>query len=95
MRQQLIDRIHANHKEWLADLKKQGVDQVIRRAYEICYREEFICLLETKYLEDEEIAKLLKLADPVGYLYSEWLKTDASVCEMLEEVITDYLYEEA
>lgn len=94
MKQQLIERIYVNHQEWLADLKKQGIDQVVRSAYEICYREEFICLLETAYLEPEEIAKLLKLADPVGYLYSEWLKTDASVCAMLEDVIADYLHED-
>ena len=94
MYKQLIERIHEEHKEFLAKLSKQPADQIIRRAYEICYREEFVSLLETKYLEDEEIAKLLKLPNPVGFLYSEWLKTDAGVCEMLEDVITDYLYEE-
>ena len=95
MREQLMNRIYEEHKEFLAELQKQPADKIIRRAYEICYREEFVSLLESKYLEDEEIAKLLQLPNPVEFLYNEWLKTDASICEMLEEVIADYLYEEA
>jgi hypothetical protein len=92
MKQQLINRIHAEHEEWLAELKQKPVDEIIRKAYEICYREEFISLLTADYLTDEEVAKLLRLPNPIGFLYSEWLKTDASVVEMLEDVITDCLY---
>jgi hypothetical protein len=95
VKQQLIDRIHAEHEEWLAELKQKPVDEIISKAYEICYREEFMSLLEADYLTEEEIAKLLRLPNPVGFLYGEWLKNDASICEMLEEVITHYLYEEA
>lgn len=94
MKEQLIERIRNEHKEFLAELQKQPADKIIRRAYEICYREEFVSLLEADYFTEEEIAKLLQLPNPVGFLYNEWLKTDASVCEMLEEVITNYLYEE-
>lgn len=95
MKKQLINRIHAEHEEFLAELKQKPADEIIRKAYEICYREEFVSILESDYMTEEKIAKLLKLPNPVGFLYDEWLKTDASVCEMLEEVITNYLYEEA
>ena len=94
MYKQLIERIHEEHKAFLAELKQMPAEEIIRRAYEICYREEFVSLLECKCLDDEDIAKLLKLPDPVGFLYHKWLKTDASVCEMLEDVIADYLDEE-
>jgi hypothetical protein len=94
MKQQLIDRIHAEHEEWLAELKQKPVDEIIRSAYEICYREEFISILEADYLTPKEIAKLLRLPNPVGFLYGEWLKNDASVVSMLEDVVTDYLYEQ-
>ena len=94
MKKQLIDRIHAEHEEFLAELKQKSPDEIIRRAYEICYREEFVSLLEADYLTEEEIAKLLQLPNPVGFLYGEWLKNDASVVQMLEDVITDFLYEE-
>ena len=93
MRKKLIDRIREEHKKFIWDLHFQPAHKIIRSAYEICYREEFMCLLETKYLEDEEIEKLLKLPKPLEFLYNEWLKTDASVCEMLEDVIADYLAE--
>ena len=93
MQKQLIERIHEEHREFLAELQKQPADKIIRRAYEICYREEFMGLLEACYLDDEDIAKLLQLPNPVEFLYNEWLKTDASVCQMLEDVIADYLAE--
>ena len=94
MKKQLIDRIHAEHEAFLAKLRKKPADVIIDYAYEICYREELISILEADYMTEEEIAKLLKLPNPVGFLYDEWLKTDASVVEMLEEVVTNYLYEE-
>ena len=93
MKKQLIDRIHAEHEEFLAELKKKPVDVIIDYAYEICYREELVSILEGINMTEEEIAKLLQLPNPVGFLYDEWLKTDASVVGMLEEVVTDFLYE--
>ena len=94
MKNQLIERIHEEHREFLAELQKQPVDKIIHRAYEICYREEFVSLLEAcASFDDEDVEKLLRLPNPVGFMYNEWLKTDASVCEMLENVIADYLAE--
>ena len=96
MKEQLIKRIHAEHEEWLAELKQKSVDEIIRKAYEICYREELISILESYNFTDEEVETLLRWSPSiVGILYDEWLKTDASVCEMLTDVITDFLYEEA
>lgn len=95
MKKQLINRIHTEHGEWLAELKQKPVDEIIRKAYEICYREEFISILENYRFDDEEIEKLMQLPKILDILYDEWLKTDASVCEMLVDVVTDFLYEEA
>lgn len=95
MKKQLIERIYAEHEEWLAELKQKPADKIIRKAYEICYREEFISVIETKDFDDEEIEKLMRLPKILDILYDEWLKTDASVFDMLVEVVNDFLYEEA
>lgn len=94
MKEQLIKLVHKEHEAFLAKLKKEPADVIIDSAYEICYREEFIFILESRDFDDEEIEKLLQFPNPVEFLYDEWFKTDASVCEMLEEVITDFLYKE-
>ena len=94
MKEQLINRIHKEHKEWLAKLKQKSVDEIIRSAYEICYREEFINVLEYMDYDDEQIEKLLQVQNIIDFLYDEWLRTDASVCQMLEDVIDDILWEE-
>lgn len=93
MKDQLIDRIYAEHEEWLAELKKKPADEIVRKAYEICYREEFISILECYNFDDEEIEKLMQLPNILDILYDEWLKTDASICQMLKDVVTDFLYE--
>lgn len=91
MKNQLIKRIHEEHAEFLRELKKQPVDKIIDRAYEICYREELISMLECMYFDEEQMDKLLRLPNPVGFLYVEWLKVDASVCGYLEDLICDYV----
>ena len=94
MYEQLMERIYKENMDFLAEVRKLPIDQVIGLAYEICYREEFMCMLENcASLDDEEIEKLLKLPKPVEFLYNQWLRTDASICEMLEDVISDYLAE--
>ena len=87
--QRLINIIHEEHNEYLENLKQKSPDEIIHSAYEICYREEFICLLESTLFDDYIMDELLRLPNPVGMLYSEWLKTDTSICDMLEDVIRD------
>ena len=92
---ELIDRIHAEEKEYLDFVAKLPPEAIIRKAYEICWREEFICLLENTMFDDETLAVLQKTPHLLDVLYDEWLKTDASVTGMLTEVIDNFMEEES
>ena len=91
--QQLIERIHKEHEEYLNNLKQQSPDEIIRHSYETCYREEFLCLIENTMFDDETIDALLQVPNPIGILYDEWLSTDVSVADLLAETI-DYFAKE-
>ena len=93
--ERLIKRIHEEQKEYLARMEQMPPREIINKAYEICYREEFMCILENTEFAEEEIEVLLGTPNVLAVLYDEWLKTDASVCDMLEDVIRDFVREEA
>lgn len=92
---ELIDRIHKEQAEYLERIKQLPPEEIIRKAYEICYREEFVVILETKMFDDDTLAVLQNTPHILDILYDEWLKTDASVTEILTEVIHAFVEEES
>lgn len=89
-----IDRIHAEQKEYLDYIATLSPKEIIEKAYEICYRNEFVCILESTMFDDETMVVLMNTPHILDLLYDEWLKTDASVCDILEDVIRDFAQEE-
>lgn len=87
LHEKLINKIHDEHKEYLAEIEKLPPKEIIYKAYEICYREELIGMFENTEYSEELMSALYELPNPIGILYDEWLHTDCSVCEMLEDVI--------
>ena len=85
-----INRIHAEQTQYLADIAQLPPNKIIEKAYEICYRNEFVSILESTMFDDETMAVLMNTPNILDILYDEWLRTDASVCDMLEDVIRDF-----
>ena len=92
--ERLIKRIHEEQKEYLARIEQMPPREIISKAYEICWREEFICLLESTEFDDETMAVLLNTPHLLDILYDEWLSTDVGVHDMLADVIRDFVREE-
>lgn len=92
--QELIDRIYKEQEEYLANIEKLSPKEIIAKAYEICYREEFISILETEEFDDKTVAVLLATPNILDTLYSEWLDTDGGVVDMLTDVIRTFVEEE-
>ena len=75
--------------EYLDTMRQKPADEIIARAYEICYREEIAVILISTDFDDDQIAMLLALPNPVGFVYSEWLKIDDGVGDMLTDNIKE------
>lgn len=90
LHEKLVNKIHEEHEQFLAEIEKLPPKEIIFKAYEICYREEFVCMLENTEYSEETMAKLLEAPNPIGMLYDDWLHMDCSVCEMLEDVIRNF-----
>ena len=90
----LINRICKEHEEYLEHIKQLPPEEIIGKAYEICYREEFINIIENSILSAETVKVLLNTPHVIDVLYDEWLKTDGSICDMLTDVIINFVEEE-
>lgn len=73
--------------EWVATLPPAAI---ISKAYEICWRNEFIFVLENTEFDDETMETLLNTEHLLDILYDEWLSTDIHVTTMVEDVIRDF-----
>ena len=90
LHEKLVNKIRTEQEQYLAEIEKLPPKEIIYKAYEICYREEFAGMLENTEYSDETMEKLLEYPNPVGILYDEWLGMDCSVCEMLENIIREF-----
>lgn len=90
LHEQLVDKIHNEQEQYLAEIEKLPPKEIIFKAYQICYREEIVNILEITEFTDKFTKELLKLQNPIATLYDTWLNTDCGVCEMLEDVIRNF-----
>ena len=91
--EKFINLIHNEQDDYLNYVTTLSPDDIINKAYEICYRNEIVSILETAPIDDETVEVLMSIPNPVGTLYQAWLDTDASVVGMLEDVIRDFVKE--
>ena len=87
LHEKLVNKIHEEHNQFLSEIEKLPPKEIIFKAYEICYREEFVNILENTEFSDEFTKKLLAMQNPISFLYNEWLGFDSGVWDMLENVI--------
>lgn len=89
--EEFIDRIHQEQRDYLDYVAKLSPQDIISRAYQICYRNEIVSILETAPIDDETVEVLMRIPNPIATLYDAWLNTDASVCDVLEDVIRNFV----
>ena len=88
--EKLTNKIHEEQEQYLAEIEKLPPKEIIYKAYEICYREEFINILDNAEFTDDVMQALLEVPNPVAELYEKWLHTDIGVWDILEDVIRNY-----
>lgn len=90
LHEKLVNKIHEEHEQFLAQIEELSPKGIIYSAYEITCREELVNVLENTEFNDETTEKLLALPNPIGVLYDEWLHMDGGFYEMFENVIRNF-----
>lgn len=89
---ELCEKLNKEFDEFIEDIKSKQVDNpdiAIDKAYEICWKREFVFILEDlseDYFETELIQEALTTKGLLHLLYSEWLARD---CSEINECVLD------
>lgn len=83
----VLERIHKEQKAYYDRIEKLPPRAIINKAYEMCYRDELMIILENTEFSDEVYEKLLSETYILEFLYDEWLDADVSICQELEDII--------
>ena len=73
----LYERMSAENKAFLANLKTKPTDEIISHAYEIACRDNLLMLFEDETsLSERQLAVLNEFEHPLSQLYTDWLSRD-------------------
>lgn len=84
---ELRERIIAEQQEYKCGLLKLKKEEIIDRAYEIAFLDSITDELLLGMFEQCVNDNLLKLPNPVGVIYDEWIHSEDDISDMLVNII--------
>lgn len=91
LKEKLDIKIQQEYDNFIEKLMELSPKEIIERSYEKIFKEEIISMIQGKELSKSEINALLKVDYPLDSLYQEWLKTDLSYVQMVDETFDNYI----
>ena len=89
LKEKLDIKIQQEYDKFIEKLMELSPKEIIERSYEKIFKEEIISMIQGKELS--KIIALLKVDYPLDALYQEWLKTDLSYVQMVDETFDKYI----
>ena len=85
--EQLYKKLAGEYEAFIDGLKQLPVEDVIEHSYEKVLKEDILLSIEYRDLPCDQARALLCLQNPLDELYVEWLDTDCSHMDMLNDCI--------
>lgn len=87
---ELIEKCQDELKNWKAiQLKGLKSEEIFKCAYELTYKEELLTILENADFDLSTYIWLFNKDYPLDYLYQAWIKDDATVTDILTNMILE------
>ena len=84
----LYERMSAENKTFLADLKTKPADEIISHAYEIACRDNFLMLLEYETsLNQRQLEVLMEFDHPLEALFDDWINRDSDEMDRFRDSV--------
>lgn len=87
IRNQLYDRISAEYDAFTQKLETLPPKKIIEASFEKVFKEDILMSFEGDFLNNEQIAALISLEQPLDSLYLGWLDSDISYMDDLRDCI--------
>ena len=82
----LYERMSAENKVFLAELRVKPVDEIISHAYEIACRDNFLMLFENETgLNQRQLEVLMEFDHPLEALFDDWINRDSDEMEQMRD----------
>lgn len=90
---ELYSKMENELNNYLSELRKLSVEQVIDSAYELTVKKEMLYCFHpgSTYYDAEELSLLNKEKEPLQLLYDRWLKDDGGIHQSFEYTISSSL----
>lgn len=89
---QVYEKVNNELKMFKEELKTKGIDEVIKNAFKITIREEIVDMFYgTSNYSEYGLKALLELDNTLESLYDDWIDTDVSIHNFLEDTTADYI----
>ena len=74
LREELTNKLEKEQEVFVEKQKEQGIESVVRNAYQIAIRQEIIEYIKNRNFDPYYMKAILKTDDVVGRTYAEWMK---------------------
>lgn len=84
LREELVKKLKQEQEEYLNEVREEGVEYALEKAYEITTRQEIIDYLSYANVDLKDMKALIKTEHIIDRIYDEWLGFDGNFYEILE-----------
>lgn len=84
LREELVKKLKQEQEEYLNEVREEGVEYALEKAYEITTRQEIIDYLSYANVDLKDMKALIKTEYIIDRIYDEWLGFDGNFYEILE-----------
>ncbi|MCL2860109.1 MAG: DUF3848 domain-containing protein [Oscillospiraceae bacterium] len=89
LRGKLNKRVENEYENFIEELKKKPVEQMISSSYEKVFKEDLKEIILNTELEPQEVKALLKLDNVLQTSYDGWMDLDASYMDILDNSLRE------
>ena len=87
----LYERMSAENKAFLEDMKTKPVDEILSHTYEIARRDDFLMLFEDETpLNQRQLEVLMEFDHPLSALYEDWLNRETDEMDHLRDSMESF-----
>ncbi len=91
LRDLLYKKMYKEQEQFIEKLKLSTPEEIISSSYEKVMRDDILMAVgDNNCLNDKQMKELLKIDYPLSACYNEWMDTDCSHMEMLQDTISDF-----
>ena len=94
MRDNLIEKMYSEQKEYRKYLISLLAEEVLSHAYEYSVREDILFAMEDVELGNDEIDALLESETPLADIYKNYAKMETDYMESIRYAIESYVHKE-